>query len=479
MGCQPSERIGVESDQRRCQNLRQRQIVDRAPHKGEQRPQIIAFEGLEQTAAAIRLDRQPGFAQGALIGLESGARAGEHENFAVWHGLALTGQDLAGGLDGVCNLHAFVMAQRGLVITRRHQPVEGLVRVGGGGVVGLDQRQPPEDAIACGRKCCLMAVVGHHRWQTAVEYLDDRRRIAPRGVGANLERVEAFLKKAGRCQEDPRLGAPEPIDRLTRIADHKDRGPIAGTGIGLQPVGEQAPLQAAGVLKLIEEQMPIAPVEAALDIGCRTRIAHQAIGAGFEIGEIDDTTGALDLPVDHHQFGATAHHGGVERQARPLSQQLAGCQDAFGKLDPASLQRGFVFAQAPCRLSREMITKRDGGLPVAGLLRTFRDQTVVQCVEPVAHRGQAIGVVDHRRVDRRIVDHRLALHRQGWRGGKHRSEIGRHLAQRGTAAIEHTNKTPDLASQTGIGSHRLQQVGVRFDLGATRRRSGRPQPSQV
>ena len=118
MGCQPSERIGVESDQRRCQNLRQCQIVDRAPHKSEQRTQIIAFEGLEQTAAAIRLDRQPGFAQGALIGLEPGARAGEHKNFAVGHGLALTGQSRAGGLDGVCNLHTFVMAQRGLVITR-------------------------------------------------------------------------------------------------------------------------------------------------------------------------------------------------------------------------------------------------------------------------------------------------------------------------------------------------------------------------
>ena len=324
-----------------------------------------------------------------------------------------------------------------------------------------------------------MAVVGHHRRQAAVEHLDDCRRIAPRGVGTNLERVEAFLKKAGRCQKDPRLGSPEPIDRLTRIADHKDRRPIAGTGIGLKPVGEQAPLQAAGVLKLVKEQMPVAPVEAALHIGRRTRIAHQAIGAGFEIGEIDDAAGALDLPVDHHQLGATPHHAGVERQARPLTQQLTGCQDAFGQFDPASLQRRLVVTQAPRRLSRELITKRRGRLPVTGLLRTFREQTVVQCVEPVAHRGQAIGVFDHRSVDRRVIDHRVATHRQRWRGGQHRSELDRNFSQRGTAAIEHADEAPDLTSQTGIGNHRLQQVGVRFDQGATRRRGGRPQRRPV
>ena len=361
---QPSERIGVEPDQRRCEHLRQRQIVDRATHEGEQRAQIVALKRAQQTAAAIGLNRQPGLAQGALVGLESGAGAGKHKNFAKWHGLALSGQLAASSLDRMGNLHTFAMAQRGLVIARRFEPVEGLIDGSDGtGGVGLHPRESPEEALAGLGEGGLMTVVRHDRRQAAVEHLDNRRGIAPGGVSADLDRIEALFEQPRGRHEHPRLGAPEPIDRLTRITHHEDRGAFAGAGIGLQPVGEQPPLQAAGVLKFVEEQMPIAPVEAALHVGGSARIAHQTIGIGFEIGEVDDASGALDLPVDHHQLGAATHHAGVQRKTRPLAQQLPRRQDALGQRHPAGLQCRLVVALTGCRLAGETIAKLDGRLP--------------------------------------------------------------------------------------------------------------------
>ncbi len=69
-------------------------------------------------------------------------------------------------------------------------------------------------------------------------------------------------------------------------------------------------LAAAGVLEFIEQDVFIARIQAALDIGSLLFVGQQAISLPFKVGEVKNTLLGLDFLVTR-QIGATHREQGL------------------------------------------------------------------------------------------------------------------------------------------------------------------------
>ena len=142
--------------------------------------------------------------------------------------------------------------------------------------------------------------LGHRRAEDRVDRAD-----APPGA---LRRVWSHAStlppspstdEARRRGEHARLGAPESVDALLRIADDEDARRLlaaratAGAGVGRQPGVQRVPLQRAGVLELVDQQMADARVEPLLHPAGELAVAQQRQRAALEIGHVGVAACAL------------------------------------------------------------------------------------------------------------------------------------------------------------------------------------------
>ena len=107
----------------------------------------------------------------------------------------------------------------------------------------------------------------------------------------------AVLQVCADAAEQARVGAPEAVDRLLRIADHEQlagRGrrlaPVALGGVGRGEQQEDLGLQRVGVLELVDEDALVEP----LQIGARARRGAAGRARQQQVHEVE-LPGALLL----------------------------------------------------------------------------------------------------------------------------------------------------------------------------------------
>ena len=171
---------------------------------------------------------------------------------------------------------------------------EGIARRGFVSLFGFGhrhQRQQQRLPHGCVHGSALLGVDGivaaRPRLQEhGIDPLQHGRRVATRAIGTQHGRIEFCNQHFARSVEQPGIGAPEPVDRLLRIAHEEHAWLRASAGITGQPALQDAPLHRIRILKLVEQQMLVARVEPHLQVSGRIVLLHQARRFPFEIGEI-------------------------------------------------------------------------------------------------------------------------------------------------------------------------------------------------
>ena len=132
-----------------------------------------------------------------------------------------------------------------------------------------------------------------------IQHSQHGRRVAAGVVTGQHVALQAVQHEVARRFEDPRLGAPEAVDALLRIADdeHPRRclaaGAAPGPGVTRQPGVQRLPLQRAGVLELVDHHVADARVEALLQPARQAAIAQQRQRTAFEVGHVGQAAGPL------------------------------------------------------------------------------------------------------------------------------------------------------------------------------------------
>ena len=143
-----------------------------------------------------------------------------------------------------------------------------------------------------------------------VDQFEHRGRIAARVVAA--QQVAAKVTHKGlRGDEHLRFGAAEAIDALLGVTDDEQAGCLraaAGTGITAEPGVQRLPLQRAGVLELVDQQVARAGVEPLLHPAAQHRIGQQAQRGALDVVHVDPATLALERrELVHQQAGEPRH----------------------------------------------------------------------------------------------------------------------------------------------------------------------------
>ena len=162
------------------------------------------------------------------------------------------------------------------------------------------------------------------------------RRVAPRVVALQQHAVQTLDDEVARRLEDLGLGAAEAIDALLRVADDEHRrrplatGAAAGAGIRRQPAVQRLPLQRAGVLELVDEQLAHAQVQPLLHPTGHLGVTQQGFGGTLQIGHVDKAALALEFSVAGQQHARQRQHLLVVNVRRLLAaHRLDGLQRRY------------------------------------------------------------------------------------------------------------------------------------------------------
>ena len=168
-----------------------------------------------------------------------------------------------------------------------------------------------------------------------------------------------FDQVVARQAEQPCLGTAKAVNRLLRVAHQKDRRHAVSTGSSAKPALQHPPLQRIGILKFVQQNMPVTRIQLELQVFGLIRIRQQARDLPFDIGEIQHAACVFEALVVRQQGVADRQRVSVElvhalcrQPAARLQQTLAElrvqCQKARIVFGTQALDRGLagaVFAQ--------------------------------------------------------------------------------------------------------------------------------------
>ena len=133
-----------------------------------------------------------------------------------------------------------------------------------------------------------------------VDRPDHARRAAPSMVTCHQCAAQGVDDEALRGLKDARLGATEAVDALLGVADDEKARPrtaAARPGIRRQPAVQRMPLQGAGVLELVDQQVAHAGVEPFLHPARQRMVRQQRERDAFEVDHVDQAATALEAGV--------------------------------------------------------------------------------------------------------------------------------------------------------------------------------------
>ena len=151
-------------------------------------------------------------------------------------------------------------------------------------------------------------------------------RAAARSVLLQPGRGKIAFQILRRDLEQARLGTPEAVDRLLRVAHQEDAGPVPGRAIGRQPGLHDLPLQGVGVLKLVQQDVLVAAIQLVLHVFRILAAAQELEHAPFHIGEIQHLARFLEPLVGREQGRAAKQAVTVEAVGRLRGQTIAGLE---------------------------------------------------------------------------------------------------------------------------------------------------------
>ena len=144
-----------------------------------------------------------------------------------------------------------------------------------------------------------------------VDTVDHHRRITPGVVAAQAVTAQAVHHKSLRGPEHLRFRAAEAVDALLRVTHHKDRrrlGATARAGIGAEPGMQRLPLQGAGVLELVDEQLPHPRVQPLLHPAAEHRVGQHGLCSQLHIVHVHPAPAALEAGELCHQAARQPRH---------------------------------------------------------------------------------------------------------------------------------------------------------------------------
>ena len=245
------------------------------------------------------------------------------------------------------------------------------------------------------------------------------RRVAPRVVAGQQHAVQAFADEVPRRGEDARFGASEAVDALLGIAhdEHRGRplsaGAATGADITRQPRVQRVPLQRAGVLEFVDQQVSHLAVQPLLHPARQLGVAEQRQRTALEVVHVDEA--ALPLQAlegleqrqrePAHLLVPGARVGLVQRQLQPgepvaqVEQQRRVAQ----RLDQRALLReqlgahrgeraGFSLRLVPGRRQRHLQGHRRGLLRLVPSLPQLGGERL----QLAAHRGEGVDRIGER-----------------------------------------------------------------------------------
>ena len=164
-----------------------------------------------------------------------------------------------------------------------------------------------------------------------IDDVDDRLRAAARLVLRHLLRGELFLQVRARHVEEPRLRAPEAVDRLLRVAHHEHGRPHVRAHGRLEPALQRQPLQGVRVLELVEQDVAVAGVELVLHVDRVVAHGDEPPGVPLDVGVVDH----LALPL-HALVGLEKRDAAMEGR---LVVAVARLVDEVAGAPPAPARR--------------------------------------------------------------------------------------------------------------------------------------------
>ena len=207
----------------------------------------------------------------------------------------------------------------------------------GGALVGLvrawDQGQGLHPAGGRGfgtvRAKAIEAAVGLRLLHDGVDGTQHGGRVAARVVGGQALAAQGLHDELPRGGEHHGVGTAKAIDALLGVAHDEDAGRTGATaraGIARQPGLERLPLQRVGVLKLIDQQVAHARVQALLHPGRDVVVVQQGERGALDVVHVHPAALALELGKTGDELAREAHHALVVLMGVVL---LAGEQQAL------------------------------------------------------------------------------------------------------------------------------------------------------
>ena len=140
--------------------------------------------------------------------------------------------------------------------------------------------------------------------------------------------VQPAADERPRGGKHTRLGTAEAVDALLRIADDEDRNRLptaraaARPGIARQPAVQRMPLQRAGVLKLIDQQMAHLGIEPLLHKTSQLSIGQQGQRAALQIVHVNQAAAEFQRLEFGDQPQRQTRHAAVLQPGFVLAQGL-------------------------------------------------------------------------------------------------------------------------------------------------------------
>ena len=194
----------------------------------------------------------------------------------------------------------------------------------GGALVGLvrawDQGQGLHPAGGRGfgtvRAKAIEAAVGLRLLHDGVDGTQHGGGVAARVVGGQALAAQRLHDELPRGGEHHGVGTAKAIDALLGVAHDEDAGRTGATaraGIARQPGLERLPLQRVGVLKLIDQQMAHARVQALLHPGGDVVVVQQGERGALDVVHVHPAALALELGKTGDELAREARHALVVR----------------------------------------------------------------------------------------------------------------------------------------------------------------------
>ena len=141
-----------------------------------------------------------------------------------------------------------------------------------------------------------------------VHSINDGWCIAPCVIATEQIATQTLCDKPLCRLEYLRLSPAEAVNALLRVAHQKHARRLPRTGVTRQPGTQGLPLQRVGVLKLVDQQVAHAGVQALLHPTAKHRVRHQRQGCALQVTHVQPTALVFELRIIlRQQTGQPCH----------------------------------------------------------------------------------------------------------------------------------------------------------------------------